>query len=297
MLSFYIEENNQIAKSIDPLNNILHQKLDSRGNIVSVRKLDANENALTSATYKYNELSEMVQALDSENHSINIEYDLLGRRIVLESLDSGRQEFFYDECSNLIRENNSVLKEKNKQINYEYDGLNRLTKINYPDTEDTVYFYGKANDTNGASNKIKKIEDSSGAKIYEYGKLGEVIKEVSKIKTHLNKECKEENAVMEYKSDYLGRMQWIKYPDDEKITYVYDTGGQVISVLGEHFGNTFCYVKNILYDEYGNRLRIDYGNGSFTEYNYNPERRWLTSIKTENHFGKTLNCIDTPLGS
>lgn len=33
---------------------------------------------------------------------------MLGRRTVLESLDSGRQEFFYNYCSNLVRETNSL---------------------------------------------------------------------------------------------------------------------------------------------------------------------------------------------
>ena len=34
--------------------------------------------------------------------------------------------------------------------------------------------------------------------------------------------------------------------------------------------------------QYGQRTRIDYGNGTFTEYNYDPARRWLDTIKTEN---------------
>lgn len=38
---------------------------------------------------------------------------------------------------------------------------------------------------------------------------------------------------MEYCSDYLGRMQSIVYPDDEKISCGYDAGGQVVSVYGE----------------------------------------------------------------
>ena len=67
---------------------------------------------------------------------------------------------------------------------------------------------------------------------------------------------------MEYRSDYLGRMQWIVYPDGEKITYGYDMGGQVVSVTGEHYGQEFEYVTNILYDQYGQRTRIEYGNGT-----------------------------------
>lgn len=85
---------------------------------------------------------------------------------------------------------------------------------------------------------------------------------------------------MKYRSDYLGRMQWIEYPDGERIVYGYDNGGQVISVTGEHWNKNFEYVTNIFYDQYGQRTRIDYGNGTFTEYNYDAKRRWLDTIKT-----------------
>lgn len=106
-------------------------------------------------------MGEMLKAFDAKQNPITVEYDLLGRRTTLESLDSGRQEFFYDECSNLVRENNSVLRENNKQINYEYDGLNSLVKIDYPDTEDIVYTYGEANAPGQAAGKILKVKDAN----------------------------------------------------------------------------------------------------------------------------------------
>ena len=288
---FYIEENKLISETIDPLGNVSLQETDSRGNIVRVAKFDKDGRQLTEVTYRYNELGEMLNAFDAKGNPITVEYDLLGRRTALESLDSGRQEFFYDECSNLVRENNSVLKENNKQIVYEYDGLNRLVRIDYPDTEDTVYTYGGASDTLGAAGKIRSITDASGTLEYEYGKLGEVTKETRTLATHLNRNNPTETAVMEYRSDYLGRMQWIVYPDGEKITYGYDNGGQVVSVTGEHYGYEFKYVTNILYDEYGQRTRIDYGNGTFTEYTYNTARRWLDTIKTENKWGQSYQNI------
>ena len=289
--AFYIEENNLISETTDPLGNVSVQKTDSRGNIVGVAKKDQDGNLLTKVTYEYNAMGEMLKAFDAKQNPITVEYDLLGRRTALESLDSGRQEFFYDECSNLVRENNSVLRENNKQINYEYDGLNRLVKIDYPDSEDTLYVYGGANDTHGAAGKILSVTDASGSLEYEYGKLGEVTKETRTLSTHLNGNNPSETAVMEYRSDYLGRMQWIIYPDGEKITYGYDNGGQVVSVKGEHWGHDFDYVTNILYDQYGQRTRIDYGNGTFTEYNYDPARRWLDSIKTENKWGQSYQNI------
>ena len=288
---FEIKDNNSICYSTDPLGNVSVQETDSRRNIVRVAKKDKDGNQLTKVTYEYNAMGEMLKAFDAKQNPITVEYDLLGRRTALESLDSGRQEFFYDECSNLVRENNSVLRENNKQIVYEYDGLNRLIKIDYPDTEDTVYTYGGANDTHGAAGKILSVTDASGTLEYEYGKLGETTKETRTLATHLNGESQTETAVMEYRSDYLGRMQWIIYPDGEKVTYGYDKGGQVTSVSGEHYGHSFEYVTNILYDQYGQRTRIDYGNGTFTEYNYDPARRWLDTIKTENKWGQAYQNI------
>nr|WP_318714699.1 RHS repeat-associated core domain-containing protein [uncultured Treponema sp.] len=283
---FEIKDGKSVSYSIDPLGNVSVQETDSRGNIVRVAKNDKDGKQLTEVTYRYNEMGEMLNAYDAKGHPITAEYDLLGRRTALESLDSGRQEFFYDECSNLVRENNSVLRENNKQIVYEYDGLNRLVRIDYPDTEDTVYTYGDINDAHGAAGKILSVTDASGTLEYEYGKLGETTKETRTLSTHLNGNNPTETAVMEYRSDYLGRMQWITYPDGEKITYGYDKGGQVTSVTGEHYGHSFEYVTNILYDQYGQRTRIDYGNGTFTEYNYDPARRWLDKIKTQNKWGQ-----------
>ena len=287
-----IEENCLTTETADPLGNIAIQETDSRGNIVRVAKKDVQGKLLTQATYRYNEMGEMLKAFDAKGNAVIAEYDLLGRRTALESLDSGRQEFFYDECSNLVRESNSVLRENNKQIVYEYDGLNRLIRIDYPDTEDTIYTYGNASDTSvGAAGKILKVTDASGTLEYEYGRLGEVTKETRTINTHLNGINDTETAVMEYRSDYLGRMQWITYPDGEKITYGYDNGGQVISVTGSNYGNEFNYVTNILYDQYGQRTRIDYGNGTFTEYNYDLARRWLDTIKTQNKWGQAYQNI------
>ncbi|WP_288605585.1 RHS repeat-associated core domain-containing protein [uncultured Treponema sp.] len=289
--AFYIEENRLITETADPLGNIAIQETDSRGNIVRMAKKDVQGKLLTQATYRYNEMGEMLKAFDAKGNAVIAEYDLLGRRNALESKDSGRQEFFYDECSNLVRESSSVLRENNKQIVYGYDGLNRLVKIDYPDTEDTLYTYGGADASNGAAGKILSVTDASGTLEYEYGKLGEVTKETRTLTTHLNGSSPTETAVMEYRSDYLGRMQWIAYPDGEKVTYGYDRGGQVISVTGSNYGNEFNYVTNILYDQYGQRTRIDYGNGTFTEYNYDPAHRWLDTIKTQNKWGQAYQNI------
>ena len=57
--------------------------------------------------------------------------------------------------------------------------------------------------------------------------------------------------------------------------------GQVVSIQGSYAGITTEYVKDIGYDEYGQRVFIEYGNGVKTEYTYNKERRWLDKIQTQ----------------
>ena len=286
--SFIIENNLLISRTTDPKGNVSIQKTDSRGNIVCVEQEDEEGLLLTKVTYQYNTIGEMLKAVTVplkntdgiKEHPILIEYDMLGRRTAIESSDSGRQEYFYDECSNLIFENNSVLRENNKHIAYTYDDLNRLVKIKYPDTEPTIYTYGGKDAPNKATGKILKIQDASGTLEYEYGSLGEVIRETRTLVTHLNGLHDTITSEMKYRSDYLGRMQWIEYPDGEVITYGYDSGGQVISVTGKHWEETFEYVTNIQYDQYGQRTRIEYGNGTVTNYQYDQKRRWLDTINT-----------------
>ena len=71
-------------------------------------------------------------------------------------------------------------------------------------------------------------------------------------------------STMSYTSDYLGRMAYITYPDGETLSYSYDKGGQVVSATGVRNGFTTEYVKDIGYDEYGQRTYIEYGNGTHT---------------------------------
>ena len=106
---------------------------------------------------------------------------------------------------------------------------------------------------------------------------------IKHIRNYLNKEG---SVVMEYTSDYLGRMQEITYPDGEVLTYIYDKGGQVTGVSGKVYGLDLTYVKDIHYDEYGQRTRIKYGNGAVTDYTYDEHRRWLRSLHTDSRLGE-----------
>ena len=173
---------------------------------------------------------------------------------------------------------------RGKRIQYHYDGLNRLIKIEYPFSPATEYTYGEYSGTargDLAAGRVTKLSDESGTIEYRYGLLGQVEEERRTIKLLPLSGGRSKIATMKYTSDYLGRMEKIEYPDGEVVEYGYDYGGQITRVTGTRNGTEFPYVKETGYDEYGQRIYIEYGSGVKSRYEYDPFRRWLSRIVTE----------------
>ncbi|WP_369011067.1 RHS repeat domain-containing protein, partial [uncultured Treponema sp.] len=280
---YAIEDGLQVTKATDPLENKSVTKKDARGNIREVERRDKADNILTKGRYEYSVLGEMLRAYDANENIVSVTYDLLGRRVALESKDTGRKEWRYDSKGLLEAESDSLLRSKLSEIQYHYDSFDRIVKIDYPFSTDVEYTYGQAGQA-GAGEIVHK-KDESGEIRYEYGKLSEVVKETRTIKRY-EPLSKPETAIFTYRCDYLGRMQTMRYPDGETITYTYDKGGQLKGVSGVKNTvkgtETYSYIDTIVYDEHGQRVYIKYGNGVETKYRYDDKRRWLKDIETKN---------------
>lgn len=268
----------------DEEGNSTVQYSDARDNLVKVDRYggafdpDSPGGALTGATYDYNCMGEMTSARDFEGHPVTVEYDAQGRRTAIESNDSGRREFYYDAAGNVVREVDSALRSVNAAIHYVYDGLNRLVKVDYPFSDDTSISYGAPGAGTDAGRRTR-LDDESGPTEYSYGLLGELIRERRTI-SRLGACVDDIPQEMRYESDYLGRMRSIEYPDGEVVTYSYNRGGLVNGVSGMRLGAQFEYVRSIGYDEFGQRVSIEYGNGVRTSYEYDENRRWLSAVRT-----------------
>nr|WP_228113672.1 hypothetical protein [Segatella copri] len=76
------------------------------------------------------------------------------------------------------------------------------------------------------------------------------------------------------------------YPDEEKITYSYNLGGQLEKVHGyKSYG--YDYVSKIGYDKFEQRTYLKYCNGAETFYPYDPQRRRLQNLMV-NSGGNTI---------
>jgi RHS repeat-associated protein len=83
--------------------------------------------------------------------------------------------------------------------------------------------------------------------------------------------------------DALNRVTSVTMPDESEITPTYNEAGLLEQVQVQSPGAlpATTFVSNIDYDEKGRRTRIDYSNGTFTEYFYDPLTFRLTRLRTK----------------
>jgi RHS repeat-associated protein len=273
----------------DPLGRQKTSYADGKGNIVEIVQQKAGD--LLSTKYRYDALDQIVEVLDARNNSTTIMYDILGRKTSMTTPDTGKTEYVYDDAGRLLSKVDENLRAKGQSVTYQYD-YGRLKSIQYPDSGTVEYVYGTAADAaTNAVGRVKEVRNNMANVRYEYGKLGEAI-EVTKTLKRIAGSGQTYTGAMGYLYDYLGRMETITYPDGEVIRYGYDRGGEVETVTGSRSGQTTSYVKDIAYDEYGQRAYLLYGNNVSTEYSYHPTRRWLSQIRTVASNGRVFQAME-----
>ena len=150
---------------------------------------------------------------------------------------------------------------------------------------DVTYTYGTTGTGRG---RITKIEDGAGMQEMAYDALGNVTDETRTIALPQHSEVYRFRMLYEY--DSWGRMLSMTYPDNEKITYTYQWGGDLCSMTGRKNGAVNRYVRSITYNDFGQRSSIVYGNLTRTEYAYDSLHR-LTHLRSFSTAG-TMQDID-----
>ncbi|MDT8317230.1 MAG: hypothetical protein RQ824_04460 [bacterium] len=87
-------------------------------------------------------------------------------------------------------------------------------------------------------------------------------------------------------------MRKLVFHDKEVLTYAYDKGGLLDSAVGIKGGKEYNYLNNIAYDEFGQRTRLELGNGTETVYEYYEKTRRLKHIVTTGAEGVILQNME-----
>ena len=235
-------------------------------------------------SFEYDGIQRLVRVTDTEGNVTTSTYDMGDRRTEVNHPASGITNFTYDALGNVLTKQTANLAKEGKFITYDYD-YQRLTGINYPDhPENNVkYYYGGRNASQNRIGRLMLREDGTGAIEYFYGKMGEVTKTR---RTMIVPNQAIATYVTQWTYDSHNRLLEMIYPDEEKITYSYNLGGQLEKVHGyKSYG--YDYVSKIGYDKFEQRTYLKYCNGAETFYTYDPQRRRLQNL-TVNSGGNTI---------
>ncbi|PKP02145.1 MAG: hypothetical protein CVU11_12945, partial [Bacteroidetes bacterium HGW-Bacteroidetes-6] len=146
---------------------------DARGLNTSVT---APLNTITS--FQYSPLGELLKSTDPENNQTGYIYDMMGRLVSRTHPDAGTTSYTYDLAGNVLTTQTENLAGNSQYIVYNYADC-RLEHIEYPQNpEMNVYYeYGAPNSGN-QSGRLVKQQDASGVQTFEYGNMGELIKNI-----------------------------------------------------------------------------------------------------------------------
>src|SRR5574340_319760 len=257
---------------------------DGHFTLIASRRTEFNQGEALWTSYAYDPLKQIVQVKDVKGVLTKVEYDMLGRRTVIDNPDTGKTVTVYDPASNPVKKITANLAAAKKAITYDYD-YNRLAAIHYPinAANDVTYQYGAASLKGNGSNQVGrlvKVNDASGSQELHYGKLGETVREIRTIASHTQGQSRNSPEVYttQYRYDSFGRLLELVLPDTETVTYVYDAGGSLTCFAGEKSGVRTAYLNLIHYDKFEQRTRLVLGNGIETKYAYDPASRHLDTL-------------------
>ncbi len=273
--SIDLENKNTVTTVTDAKGGLQSSFTNGSGQTVKTEQYSGPNGTITT-TFNYDPINQLLNVVDAKGGVTQSKYDLAGRRTQVLHPASGTSNFVYDGVGNLLSKQTANLLAESKTINYAYD-YNRLTAITYPNhPENNVKFtYGNANASFNSVGRLMLQEDGTGAQEFQYGRLGEItqvrrtlIIPNQAIATYLTK----------WKYDSWNRLQEMVYPDEEKITYSYNTAGLLTGVRGDK-AYSYNYVNKIGYDKFEQRDYMKYCNGAETTYDYNPRTRQLSNLQ------------------
>ena len=267
----------------DALHNVQATHTNGSGKTVKTIQKSGPDGEITTS-FEYDGIQRLVRVTDTEGNVTTSTYDMGDRRTEVNHPASGITSFTYDALGNVLTKQTANLAKEGKFITYDYD-YQRLTGINYPDhPENNVkYYYGGRNASQNRIGRLMLLEDGTGAIEYFYGKMGEVTKTR---RTMIVPNQAIATYVTQWTYDSHNRLLEMIYPDEEKITYSYNLGGQLEKVHGyKSYG--YDYVSKIGYDKFEQRTYLKYCNGAETFYTYDPQRRRLQNL-TVNSGGNTI---------
>lgn len=239
---------------------------------------------------------------DRGNVVMQYNYDILGNKIYQSSMDAGQRWLLINILGNPLR----IWDERNHEFQYFYDILHRPTqskvlggdgdtllnhifdRIIYGETEPNPELKNlrgqvvKHYDTGGLIDT--PAYDFKGQPLTTSRRLFKDYKGVANwIDANLANDLEAEEFRFITETDALGRVTQKTAPDGSIITPFYNEAGLLNAemVKHPHLANPTIYIKDIDYNEKGQRNKIVYGNNVISQFSYDKETFRLNRLETK----------------
>lgn len=233
--------------------------------------------------FRYDNIGQLAKTISPDGDSTMHFYDLLGRRTDRVHPSAGHTRWEYDPAGNMCLQTQN----DGQWIEYKYE-YNRPVHIKYSDRpwNNVWYKYGGSGTEAG---RVVCQQDATGVQQFHYDFMGNVDTNWhTYVQPHSSSTLSLKTA---WRYDSWGRVLNITYPDREKVDYRYDFGGLLYSIDGYksgHVGHT-PYIREILYDHFGQRIQVVDGDDVKTTYDYDPATRRLAHLENYSAItGETL---------
>ena len=217
--------------------------------------------ATTRQTYDF--AGDPLTTTDAAGQVSTDSYDSLGRLRTQQDPDRGDTVSSYDPVGNLT----AVTDARGRLTTYEYDPLRRqTTKTDHTTGRVARWSYDQAGHGAGIG-RLSSLSDSSAigcpsqlSHSYTYDLSGNATTEVRCVIGH----------TLTFASRYsqAGRLAAITYPDGEKVSYTYNSAGDLASAG--------TYMSAMTYDAAGQLRTARYGDGTAATWRYDTTRHRLT---------------------
>ncbi|MEI5926533.1 SpvB/TcaC N-terminal domain-containing protein [Bacillus albus] len=236
------------------------------------------------------------------NVVMQYKYDMLGNKLYQNSMDAGQRWMLINILGNPLR----TWDERNHEFQYFYDALHRPTrsKVIGGDGEkplNHIYeriFYGETEvnpEQKNLRGQVIRHYDTGGLlETLEYNFKGQPKSTTRKlfenykgfanwIDANLTKDLEAESFTFISEMDALGRVTKQIVPDGSIIEPSYNKAGLLNGESVNHTGPTITtvYIKDIEYNEKGQRNKIIYGNDVITQFHYDKETFRLNRLETK----------------
>jgi RHS repeat-associated protein len=243
--------------------------------------------------FDYNLNDQIVRITDPRNNVKTIQYDGFKRKRVVHDPDQGTTTNVYDDASNLTEQTDG----KGQRISYTYDGINRVLTEEFHDENSTDFSYGRTPDVRyvydspagpidqgdgtvataqNTKGFLSYVIDVTGEEHNSYDERGRVEWVAKRVADPLQNPASLVSYTTRFEYDTLNRVTRMQYPDNDEVTYDYNSRSLLQRIGGGPSGHI---ISGISYLSSGQQQQIDYGNGVRTTYDYDPRLR-LVELRT-----------------